>query len=180
MNSSNQLKYATTQKIKVKVNVNYDFINQIPENQFGDAIHNGFFQITKGDTEAAKNVINRWGAQEIIKDINDIQEVYNEVKLSIEKQYGTIENILLEHSFSFFDEGQLLSGVMDLVFLTEKGWVVLDYKSHFSPKTDLQKHSEKYICQLSNYSKAIDGYLEKPFVSSVIVYPVLGQLLFFN
>ena len=180
MNSSNELKYDTTQKIKVKVNVNYDFINQIPENQFGDAVHNGFFQIAKGDNQVAQNVVSRWGAQEIIKDINDIQEVYNEVKLSIEKQYGTIENILLEHSFSFFDEGQLLSGVMDLVFLTKSGWVVVDYKSHFSPKTDLQKHSEKYISQLSNYGNAIDSYLDRPFASAVIAYPVLGKLLFFK
>lgn len=64
--------------------------------------------------------------------------------------------ILVEVPFSFTnDQGQQMSGFMDLLLETSEGWVVIDHKTYPGKRSDWNHEALSYSGQLATYAEAL-------------------------
>ncbi|GAU77981.1 helicase-exonuclease AddAB subunit AddA [Fusibacter sp. 3D3] len=65
---------------------------------------------------------------------------------------------------------QLIQGIIDLYLETDKGLVLIDYKTDFVRESELQNVANRYRIQLDAYEMALESILNKPVVEKVIVF----------
>lgn len=160
----------------------------LASNVFGDCIHNIFANCQPGrhddNISVARRTLSTFG-------IND-EESADKVVLCIEKLYGWLEDtfgqakeILQELPFRYTDiKGRVFSGNMDLVWETDKGLVLIDYKTFPGEKSALfNDKSEfwagKYASQLFVYEEALSSKNHN-VLTSVLYYPIEGLVLSLN
>ena len=107
-----------------------------------------------------------------------LKDAWNYLVDTLEKKYGKAIKRHHEKPFRHFDEnGHIVSGYIDLIWETEDGYVVVDYKTCpgdyslvFNPG------SEHYVgChgdQLDCYQRALEAEDKKPVKARIIYYPV--------
>ena len=158
----------------------------LEDNVFGDAVHHIFAACTPGQDEANRTIAAQTLAAFGIDDIDGAKKIvscFNELYSWLEGIYGPIVEMEKELPFRYTNEkGQVFSGNMDLVLRTEKGSVLIDYKTFPGKKEDLfdpasDHFAGKYASQLSVYAKALEARDKKAPLACILYYPVEGLVL---
>ncbi len=72
------------------------------------------------------------------------------------------------------DEAVIVQGVIDLCFLEDGRWVLVDYKTD-AVKTSAREAAEKYALQLSLYQKALERITRIPVAEKIIFLLSAGE-----
>jgi ATP-dependent exoDNAse (exonuclease V) beta subunit len=105
-------------------------------------------------------------------------DAWNYLVDTLEKKYGKAIKRHHEKPFRHMDEnGHIVSGYIDLVWETENGYVVVDYKTcPGGYKLVFKSESEHYVGrhgdQLDCYQRALEAEGRKPVIARIIYYPV--------
>lgn len=146
----------------------------------GTCIHNIYAAYNENlkeedSVEMAQNIITAYGLQDVIdapKVVNAIKLLYMELK----NRFGKPISIGHEVPFALAMEGdQLLHGEIDLLWKTEKGVVLVDFKN-IENETPNPEH---YFAQMSAYEKAISG-AGLNCISIVLFYANHGKMVVLN
>ena len=152
---------------------------KLSDSDFGNVVHNLFQQVGKNNPDHVSKIIKKWELESVLGNGEAFFNSYKNLCSSVEKRFSKIVDSAFEKSFWFKRNEQELDGIIDLVLLTEKGWVIVDYKSHSNADTDLVKFSfsKEYLTQLNNYSEALNNYKNFPVIGTGLYYPFLGEIL---
>lgn len=109
---------------------------------------------------------------------NLLLDAWNYLVDTLERQYGIAVKRHHEKPFRHLDEnGHIVSGYIDLVWETEDGYVVVDYKTCpggydlvFTPSSEhyVGRHGDQLDC----YQRALEAEGRKPVIARIIYYPV--------
>jgi ATP-dependent exoDNAse (exonuclease V) beta subunit len=127
------------------------------DNTVGDFIHH-VMCLWNGDKVIIETLAKSYGVK---VDVNAIATSISNFWEWMEKNYGKATQVDRELPFSFVNEsGQLVTGEIDLMYHTEKGDVLVDYKTYQgSPAHLTDENSDffagKYCGQLSLYEEAL-------------------------
>ena len=87
---------------------------------------------------------------------------------------------LVECPFHYHNEqGQLVSGFIDLLLETPEGWVIIDHKTYPGPSTDWPAKAQSYSGQIRAYAAALEA-TNRPVVSAWIHFAVGGGIVGMN
>jgi ATP-dependent exoDNAse (exonuclease V) beta subunit len=75
------------------------------------------------------------------------------------------------------DHGQRLSGSIDLLVETPKGWIVIDHKSTSTGIDQLPHIAAHYGGQLAAYKAALETVTDKPVLGQWIHFMAMGVVL---
>ena len=146
----------------------------------GTCIHNIYAAYNdnlkeEDSVKMAQNIITAYGLQDVIdakKVVNAIKLLYKELK----NRFGDPKSIGHEVPFALAMEGdQLLHGEIDLLWKTEKGVVLVDFKNIESETPN----PEHYFAQMSAYEKAISS-AGLDCISIVLYYANHGKMVVLN
>ena len=155
--------------------------------QLGTCIHNMFAVYEPGSDEAQvllsfRRIAESHEMEEALPDmstvLSSIQNLYNH----LEAKYGK-GKVYKEYPFMYREtNGQVICGSMDLVWETEKGYVVVDYKNYPGYDDVTSKESKffaghKYGPQLTAYKKAAGMMPKSKVLDTLIYYSVQGRLI---
>ena len=185
----------------VKVSVYADIQNRIPTGSsakdkvdiLGNCLHdilylyigNKLNNDIKESLKNAENIIINHKIDSIIdaKDVlNSIDKLYD----YINKEFKPIQwhrELPIETEI----EGQLYKGEVDLLLETNKGFILIDYKSYpgsmervldaSSKNSPKSNYAGIYAGQLNTYTKMLEDVTDKKVLKKLIYYTVLGQLV---
>lgn len=155
----------------------------LDDNEFGDCLHHLFAICAPGNHQdniaAAQRTMKAFG----IDDTEAPEKVVSAIENFFEwltAKYGPVTSLDSEVPFQYTDAiGRMFSGNMDLIWNTEKGAVLVDYKTFPGKRADLfdknSKHwAGKYASQLSIYSKALTSKDKRAPLDTILFYPVEG------
>ena len=153
---------------------------------FGTCIHNIFAAYRPGEEtwnlKVAERTVRKYGFQEILKAPSEIIRAADNLYAFLEKKYGKAKAVYHELPFSYLDEAtrEVISGEMDLVWETDRGVVLVDFKNYPGYDDVLNPASKfyvgKYIPQMSHYENALTR-AGKTVVDSLIFYAVQGRIV---
>lgn len=107
-----------------------------------------------------------------------IKDAWNYLVDTLEKRYGKAIKRHHEKPFRHLDEnGHIVSGYIDLIWETEEGYVVVDYKTCPGGYDQVFTISKEHYAgchgdQLDCYQRALEAEGRKPVIARVIYYPV--------
>ena len=163
----------------------------------GTCIHNIYAAYRSGETawnrSMAEGLVKAAGLEKQITDIDGVIKAEDRLFTHLEKAYGKNVKILRETPFTLaldkaqadpigLQEGQVVRGEIDLVWMLEDGACVLvDYKSypHFDRDInapEVREHYAGYAPQLTLYTYALQsaGYR---VTDRLIYYPLQGRII---
>lgn len=148
-----------------------------------DQVGNGIHSILAADCVGANNreemaaeVLKRWEidtvliGQEILNTSESLQRFLRdnfEVKRFCPE--WPVQMVL--------ENGQMLSGWIDLAVETESGWLIIDHKSFPAGQDQLEKKALEYSGQLHGYKKALEAATGQIVEQTMIFFPVSGRLI---
>lgn len=152
---------------------------ELSDSDFGNVIHQLFLQAGNNSKSNIVKIINNWNLSNVLGTGDNIVSSYFQLKSLVEKKYSNISQCFFEKPFWFKKNEQELEGIIDLVFLTNDGWIIIDYKSHSNQETDLVQFSKAkdYLIQLNNYAEALNNYQNYPVIGAALYYPFGGEIL---
>lgn len=159
---------------------------KLNDNVFGDCIHHIFASCAPGKHETnlavAASTLKGFGIQETDapeKAVTCIEAFFG----WLTDTYGSATSLGQEVPFQYTDaNGQVFSGNMDLVWRTDKGCVLVDFKTFPGAKSELfKKESDhwagKYASQLGIYSDALSACGWGKPLDCLLFYPVEGLVI---
>jgi len=158
INLSEQISYGTRIKMKGKID----------DNLLGDAIHH---MLCLGPDADLDQLMKNHSLESIIdKDsfLENRKAFFNYLKTF----FGDY-TLKTEIPMKFNDQGQIMSGIADMILETKDGLVLIDHKTFQG--TDILKHSEKYKGQLWAYQKMAEGKFKKVFLNYFMQGIFIGQ-----
>ena len=148
----------------------------------GNCIHQIYCGIEqKIDNEAYyKDLIASYGLSTYLIDYEGIRTAWEELVAWLTEEYGPATHIYHERPFSHLKDGQVFTGSIDLVWQTEEGDILIDFKTcPLGHKHILNEESDHYAGwyagQLDAYTDALEAAGEK-VIKRYIYYPVSGML----
>jgi ATP-dependent helicase/nuclease subunit A len=75
------------------------------------------------------------------------------------------------------EESVVVQGVIDLCFVENGQWVIVDYKTDRVSKADAAQAAQKYTVQLELYAKALKRITHMDVAEKHIVYLTLGEAI---
>jgi ATP-dependent exoDNAse (exonuclease V) beta subunit len=149
----------------------------------GTCIHNIFCAIEQNHNEGyVSSAIMAHNMQEHLTDAKPILLAWEWLVGFMTEHFGPAVVTYHERPFKYESDGQITTGSIDLVWKTDKGCVVIDYKTYpnwrkESVTTKEDKHyAGKYKGQLDCYEHALSLSGEK-VVAKLIYYPVNGMII---
>ena len=154
----------------------------------GTCLHDIFAVYKEGEDEtgriviAAQETVKRYGFAETLPDSVTIVRAMNNLHSFLRRTYGDAVGVYRELPFMYVREGsgQVVSGEMDLVWETEKGCVVVDYKNYPGYDDVLDPESKffvgKYWSQLECYREALE-MAGKKVLDRLVFYAVQGRII---
>lgn len=146
----------------------------------GDFIHQVFCCCDDGITEDQINSLrDSYGFTE--KNFSEpklLLDAWNYLIETLESRYGKAIKRYHEKPFRHLDEnGHIVSGYIDLVWETEDGYVVVDYKTcpggyKLVFKSESEHYAGRHGDQLDCYQRALEAEGKKKVIARVIYYPV--------
>ena len=128
------------------------------DNTVGDFIHH-VMCLWNGDKEIIETLAKAYGVR---VDVDTVATSINNFWKWMEKTYGKATQVDRELPFSFVnDNEQLVAGEIDLVYHTEKGDVLVDYKTyqgspaHLTDENSNFHTGKKYGAQIALYEEAL-------------------------
>ena len=148
----------------------------------GNCIHQIYCGIEQNiDNEAYyKDLIASYGLSSYLIDYEGIRTAWEELVAWLTEEYGQATHIYHERPFSHLKDGQVFTGSIDLVWQTEEGDILIDFKTcPLGHKHILNEESDHYAGwyagQLDAYTDALEAAGEK-VIKRFIYYPVSGML----
>lgn len=148
----------------------------------GNCIHQIYCGIEQNiDNEAYyKDLIASYGLSSYLIDYEGIRTAWEELVAWLTEKYGQATHIYHERPFSHLKDGQVFTGSIDLVWQTEEGDILIDFKTcPLGHKHILNEESDHYAGwyagQLDAYTDALEAAGEK-VIKRFIYYPVSGML----
>lgn len=150
------------------------------EAKMGDFIHHVFCCMDDGiSLEQIIELRNSYGFSE--KNMPEPEKLYDSwdfLTYTLTKEFGPSLSRHHEMPFRFNDSlGRLATGFIDLIWETEDGYVIVDYKTCpgnynlvFSPESE--HFAGRHGDQLNCYQEYLEKTSEKPILSKIIYYPV--------
>jgi len=150
----------------------------------GTCIHNIFAACGENadlNTSKAANLVKSFGYEKVLPDISAILDARSALISYLEKQYGAKKNEYHELSFQHKIGSQIVRGSMDLVWETEQGCVLIDFKSFPGKEEDVvnpenSHYAGKYKPQFDYYRAALKES-GKDVIGSYVFFPVNGILI---
>lgn len=189
-------------RVTAEVVASFGYLNHAikDETGCGTCIHNIYAAYRPGETEwnrcMAEGLVKAAGLEKQITDIDGVIRTEDRLFTHLEKTYGKSVKILRETPFTLvldkaqadqigLQEGQVVRGEIDLVWMLEDGACVLvDYKSypHFDRDInapEVREHYAGYTPQLTLYTYALQsaGYR---VTDRLIYYPLQGRIIRIN
>lgn len=148
----------------------------------GNCIHQIYCGIEQNiDNETYyKDLIASYGLSSYLIDYEGIRTAWEELVAWLTEEYGQATHIYHERPFSHLKDGQVFTGSIDLVWQTEEGDILIDFKTcPLGHKHILNEESDHYAGwyagQLDAYTDALEAAGEK-VIKRYIYYPVSGML----
>lgn len=149
----------------------------------GTCIHNIFCAIDVNHNEKFVNdAILAHEMQTCLTKAKPILQAWDWLVEFMTKQFGPAIATYHERPFKYESNGQITTGSIDLVWKTEQGCIVIDYKTYPNWKKETvtspeNKHyAGKYKGQLDCYEKALSLSGER-VLAKLIYYPVNGMIV---
>ena len=149
----------------------------------GTCIHNIFCAIDNNHNEEfVRSAILAHEMQRHLTNANPILQAWDWLVEFMTKQFGPAIATYHERPFKYESNGQITTGSIDLVWKTEQGCIVIDYKTYPNWKKETvtspeNKHyAGKYKGQLDCYEKALSLSGES-VIAKIIYYPVNGMII---
>jgi ATP-dependent exoDNAse (exonuclease V) beta subunit len=149
----------------------------------GTCVHDIFCAIEDNHNDQfVSSAILSHGMQQHLTNASSILLAWDWLVNFLTAQYGPAIETWHERPFKYGADGQIITGSIDLVWKTEKGCVVIDYKTYPNWKKDSvttksDKHyAGNYKGQLYCYEQALTLNGEK-VIAKVIYYPVNGMIV---
>jgi ATP-dependent exoDNAse (exonuclease V) beta subunit len=149
----------------------------------GTCIHNIFCAIDVNHNEKfVKDAILAHEMQNHLTNAKPILLAWDWLVEFMTKQFGPAIATYHERPFKYESNGQITTGSIDLVWKTEKGCIVIDYKTYPNWKKETvtspeNKHyAGKYKGQLDCYEHALSLSGEN-VIAKLIYYPVNGMII---
>lgn len=149
----------------------------------GTCIHNIFCAIDQNHNEGyVSSAILAHNMQEYLTDAKPILLAWDWLVGFMTEHFGPAIETYHERPFKYESNGQITTGSIDLVWKTDKGCVVIDYKTYpnwrkESVTTKEDKHyAGKYKGQLDCYEHALSLCGEN-VIAKLIYYPVNGMIV---
>lgn len=153
------------------------------EAEVGNCIHQIYCDIDcKNPIEMAKEVIRQRCLTTQVIDPEALIESYRHLEVLLTENYGDARNKERELQFKHFVDGQIVNGSIDLVWHTDKGAVIVDYKTfQGDPKYVMDEghptvYAGRYHKQLNHYADALSKSGIK-VIATLIYYPITGVLV---
>jgi ATP-dependent exoDNAse (exonuclease V) beta subunit len=153
----------------------------LDDDEYGDCIHAIYAVCREKDPEhcqaVAERILHRWGINEEGA-AKKVAESYEDLCLFLEKHYDPADSVEHEVPFRHQDtEGHVFTGVMDMLWNTARGTVIVDFKTFGGNKAKAIEESEqKHSSQLHEYSEALKA-AGKEIRAAVLFYPVTGAVI---
>lgn len=173
-------------RAKGKVVSHHDFEKRIPFASLpsdmavvGDCIHQIFAGIEGGEGDINATV-SGYDLGGVLTDKNAITEAWNNLVSYLNKTHGAAVKTYHERPFRLERNEQVLTGSIDLVWQTEEGDILIDFKTcPMGPSAVLDEESDHYAGwyagQLDAYTDALEAGGEK-VLKRYIYYPVSGVI----
>lgn len=149
----------------------------------GSCIHQIFCSLEHNDGSPVRyirQVISLWGLEDILPDTDSIIKAWNNLTKWLTDNYG--QGVTFhELPFSYMDSaGHIVTGSMDFVWKTDKGCVLVDYKTFPGTKQLVLQQGDHYAGnhkgQFGCYTHALESAGEK-VIGRYVYYPVGGMLV---
>ena len=149
----------------------------------GDCIHQIFAGIEESrpaDKIELDEIIGSYGLKGVLGDKDAITLAWKNLSEYLTETHGVAVKTYHERPFRLEREGQTIVGSIDLVWQTEEGDILVDFKTcPMGPKAVLDAESEHYAGwyagQLDAYQDALKAAGEN-VIKRYIYYPVSGLL----
>ena len=173
-------------RAKGKVVSHHDFEKRIPFASLpsdmavvGDCIHQIFAGIEGGEGDINATV-SGYDLGGVLTDKNAITEAWNNLVSYLNKTHGAAVKTYHERPFRLERNEQVLTGSIDLVWQTEEGDILIDFKTcPMGPSAVLDEESDHYAGwyagQLDAYTDALEAGGEK-VLKRYIYYPGSGVI----
>lgn len=128
-----------------------------------------------------EEIIDSYGLTAVFDDISFIPAAWENLKKFLTEAYGHAVKTYHERPFRLEKDGQTIVGSIDLVWETEEGVVLLDYKTcpmgiDAIMNTESEHYAGRYAGQLDSYDDALTAAGEK-IIARLVYYPVNGNLV---
>ena len=178
---------ATDESIEAKVKsvetigARLDAIFPEDMDRFGNALHDmiaqGLIHGEEGDcfVNAGNRILEGYNLTGSIDPVK-VRGIVTNLKSHLVSKYGA-KKFLAEWPVSFLNEnGQRVSGWIDLLVETDSGYIIVDHKSFPGARKDWEKKALSYASQLAVYKEGVELSGEK-VIGAVIHLPIGGALI---
>ena len=151
---------------------------------FGTCIHNIFAAYQPGQEDQnlvmAQKTILHYGFEQVLQRPSEVIRAADRLYAFLVDAHGKPKMVHHELPFMFVDDaaGQVVTGEMDLVWETDHGCVLVDFKNYPGFEDILDPASKfyvgKYASQMKDYRKALTK-AGKTILDTIIYYSVLGR-----
>lgn len=146
----------------------------------GDCIHQIFAGIEETDAQERdlSEIINSYGLSKVLVEQKSIKEAWKNLTDWLTTQYGPALKTYHERPFRLETDGQIVTGSMDLVWQTEQGLILVDFKTcpaggSVVLNEESAHYAGWYAGQLNCYTQALTTAGET-VLHRLIYYPVSG------
>lgn len=166
--------------VKGDVDGRYDLLGTCLHDIF--AVYEGGEDAEERNDTAARETVKRYGFAETLPDTGTVVRAMKNLHSFLRKTYGEPVRVYRELPFTYVrkESGQIVSGEMDLVWETEKGCVLVDYKNYPGYDDVLDSESKfcvgKYRPQLECYREALE-MAGKKVLDRLVFYAVQGRII---
>ena len=128
-----------------------------------------------------EEIIGSYGLSDILVDQKSIVRAWKNLTEHLAAVHGACIKTYHERPFRLHCNGQVITGSMDLVWQTDKGDVLVDFKTCPLGATSIldpesEHYAGNYAGQLDAYTNALQAAGEK-VVKRYVYYPVSGLLV---
>ncbi len=150
----------------------------------GTCLHNFFaiYQTDAADNNSkAQRVIKNANCEEFLPDSTSVVAAMDNLHEFMTQRYGAPTTIYHELPFAAKLSEQIIRGDIDMLWESERGYVVVDYKSYpGSTKEILDPSSEHYVGgyapQLNSYKEVVEAS-GREVLDLLIYYAVMGVVV---
>ena len=178
----------SSQEKKGKVEASYKICESLKRGKLvgktmadvGNCIHQIYCGIEQSidNEDYYKNLIDSYGLYAYLIDYKGIRKAWEELVGWLTAQYGQATHIYHERPFIHLKDGQVFTGSIDLVWQTEDGDILIDFKTcplghEYILNEESEHYAGGYAGQLDAYTDSLEAAGEK-VVKRLIYYPVSG------
>jgi ATP-dependent helicase/nuclease subunit A len=152
-----------------------EIIGEYDPAKLGSALH-AVIATTLMGQQATERVLQDHGVEKTIS-VGNANECARRLIKAIEKHFKPI-NCYTEYPIHYTtDEGQIVSGWIDLLLETEDGFILIDHKASPRARSDWEDIALGYSGQLQAYTKGVTLKTGKPVVGQWIYFATKGGLV---